>query len=235
MDTTMTQIPNTSVNVMDSNMSLPVSATETPPPGWELSFVKTCWTLLTNFFAFAHFSYMSEDGDPMDQNENLSEFCVGHHQRVTVEHPSIRFALLYRFNNNISSLLFSISEYFTTSIPGHASDVSRSDILVLDQLLWTQSSRWRNLSCISTFDNCWRLHRSFEFGAILSRSAVEREPKWGRRADKEAHRKRRPIVLYWRRGVRRMSQWFKHFRSKSQLQLTLWMASGDRLQNTTGL
>lgn len=40
-------------------------------------------------FPFVHFSYMSEDGDPMDQNENLSEFCVGHHQRVTVEHPSI--------------------------------------------------------------------------------------------------------------------------------------------------
>jgi mothers against decapentaplegic homolog 3 len=55
MDTTMTQIPNnTSVSVMEStNMSLPVSATETPPPG-----------------------YISEDGDPMDQNDNLSEFCV---------------------------------------------------------------------------------------------------------------------------------------------------------------
>lgn len=31
-----------------------ISATETPPPG-----------------------YMSEDGDPMDQNDNLSEFIVG--------------------------------------------------------------------------------------------------------------------------------------------------------------
>ncbi|CRK98645.1 CLUMA_CG012007, isoform A [Clunio marinus] len=52
MDTTMTQIPNnTSVNVMDSGSmsSVGISATETPPPG-----------------------YMSEDGDPMDQNDNLS-------------------------------------------------------------------------------------------------------------------------------------------------------------------
>ena len=53
----MTQIPNnTSVNVMDSGSmsSVGISATETPPPG-----------------------YMSEDGDPMDQNDNLSEFIVG--------------------------------------------------------------------------------------------------------------------------------------------------------------
>ena len=57
MDTTMTQIPNnTSVNVMDSGSmsSVGISATETPPPG-----------------------YMSEDGDPMDQNDNLSECIVG--------------------------------------------------------------------------------------------------------------------------------------------------------------
>lgn len=53
----MTQIPNnTSVNVMDSGSmsSVGISATETPPPG-----------------------YMSEDGDPMDQNDNLSECIVG--------------------------------------------------------------------------------------------------------------------------------------------------------------
>lgn len=57
MDTTMTQIPNnTSVNVMDSGSmsSVGISSTETPPPG-----------------------YMSEDGDPMDQNDNLSECIVG--------------------------------------------------------------------------------------------------------------------------------------------------------------
>lgn len=41
---------------MDSGSmsSVGISATETPPPG-----------------------YMSEDGDPMDQNDNLSEFIVG--------------------------------------------------------------------------------------------------------------------------------------------------------------
>lgn len=40
---------------MDSGSmsSVGISATETPPPG-----------------------YMSEDGDPMDQNDNLSEFKV---------------------------------------------------------------------------------------------------------------------------------------------------------------
>lgn len=56
MDTTMTQIPNnTSVNMDSGSMSsVGISSTETPPPG-----------------------YMSEDGDPMDQNDNLSECIVG--------------------------------------------------------------------------------------------------------------------------------------------------------------
>lgn len=50
MDTTMSQIPN-NTTVMDSgSLSVLSSNTETPPPG-----------------------YMSEDGDPMDQNDNLSE------------------------------------------------------------------------------------------------------------------------------------------------------------------
>ena len=56
MDTTMTQIQN-NTSVMDSGSmgnSVGISSTETPPPG-----------------------YMSEDGDPMDQNDNLSEFIVG--------------------------------------------------------------------------------------------------------------------------------------------------------------
>lgn len=53
----MTQIPN-NTSVMDSGSmsSVGISATETPPPG-----------------------YMSEDGDPMDQNDNLSECIVGDH------------------------------------------------------------------------------------------------------------------------------------------------------------
>lgn len=51
----MTQIPNnTSVIDTASMSSVGISSTETPPPG-----------------------YMSEDGDPMDQNDNLSEFIVG--------------------------------------------------------------------------------------------------------------------------------------------------------------
>lgn len=55
MDATMTQIPNnTSVIDTASMSSVGISSTETPPPG-----------------------YMSEDGDPMDQNDNLSEFIVG--------------------------------------------------------------------------------------------------------------------------------------------------------------
>jgi mothers against decapentaplegic homolog 3 len=54
MDATMTQIPNNTSVIDTANMSVGISATETPPPG-----------------------YMSEDGDPMDQNDNLSEFIVG--------------------------------------------------------------------------------------------------------------------------------------------------------------
>lgn len=55
MDATMTQIPNnTSVIDTGSLNSVGMSSTETPPPG-----------------------YMSEDGDPMDQNDNLSECIVG--------------------------------------------------------------------------------------------------------------------------------------------------------------
>jgi hypothetical protein len=55
MDATMTQIPNnTSVIDTTSMSSVGISSTETPPPG-----------------------YMSEDGDPMDQNDNLSECIVG--------------------------------------------------------------------------------------------------------------------------------------------------------------
>ncbi|CAO1395851.1 unnamed protein product [Diamesa hyperborea] len=49
MDTTMSQIPN-NTTVMDSgSLSVLSSNTETPPPG-----------------------YMSEDGDPMDQNDNMN-------------------------------------------------------------------------------------------------------------------------------------------------------------------
>lgn len=52
----MTQIPNNTSVLESTNMSLPsVSQTESPPPGY---------------------SPMSEDGDPMDPNDNLSEFCV---------------------------------------------------------------------------------------------------------------------------------------------------------------
>lgn len=60
MDATMTQIPNnTSVIDTASMSSVGISSTETPPPG-----------------------YMSEDGDPMDQNDNLSEFIVGDRTRL---------------------------------------------------------------------------------------------------------------------------------------------------------
>lgn len=64
MDATMTQIPNnTSVIDTASMSSVGISSTETPPPG-----------------------YMSEDGDPMDQNDNLSEFIVG--DRTTLVNAS---------------------------------------------------------------------------------------------------------------------------------------------------
>jgi hypothetical protein len=67
MDATMTQIPNnTSVIDTASMSSVGISSTETPPPG-----------------------YMSEDGDPMDQNDNLSECIVG--DRHIFSRPSLRF------------------------------------------------------------------------------------------------------------------------------------------------
>jgi len=55
---------------MESNSmsSVGISATETPPPG-----------------------YMSEDGDPMDQNDNLSEFIVGDHFFVLPFMPIAQF------------------------------------------------------------------------------------------------------------------------------------------------
>ncbi|XP_070509143.1 mothers against decapentaplegic homolog 3 [Chironomus tepperi] len=51
MDATMTQIPNNTSVIDTASMSSVGISTETPPPG-----------------------YMSEDGDPMDQNDNLNSF-----------------------------------------------------------------------------------------------------------------------------------------------------------------
>lgn len=67
----MTQIPN-NTTVMDSGSmsSVAISSTETPPPG-----------------------YMSEDGDPMDQNDNLSEFIVG--DRTALIFRKLIFALIF--------------------------------------------------------------------------------------------------------------------------------------------
>lgn len=63
MDATMTQIPNnTSVIDTASMSSVGISSTETPPPG-----------------------YMSEDGDPMDQNDNLSECIVGDRNAIKLK------------------------------------------------------------------------------------------------------------------------------------------------------
>lgn len=69
MDATMTQIPNnTSVIDTASMSSVGISSTETPPPG-----------------------YMSEDGDPMDQNDNLSEFIVGDRTLLQKLRASLNF------------------------------------------------------------------------------------------------------------------------------------------------
>lgn len=71
----MTQIPNnTSVIDTASMSSVGISSTETPPPG-----------------------YMSEDGDPMDQNDNLSEFIVGDRTMFKIKNLKILLTIYLHF------------------------------------------------------------------------------------------------------------------------------------------
>lgn len=193
---------------MDSGSmsSVGISATETPPPG-----------------------YMSEDGDPMDQNDNLSEFKVWsndlffdprnfHKIRVDAQH-----LLVFRFFPFVGLTV-------ARSGAGH---VPRSNVLVLNQLLRVKPTRRRNLPCFAAIHHRRWLHRPIQFRALLSRSAVKREPQWSRGANETTHRQRRPIVLHRRWSVRRMSQRLEHLRTESELQFALRMAPGDRLQNST--
>ena len=70
----MTQIPNNTSVIDTASMSSVGISTETPPPGTYLLHFNN-HTYIHKCLLFQ--GYMSEDGDPMDQNDNLSEFIVG--------------------------------------------------------------------------------------------------------------------------------------------------------------
>lgn len=106
---------------------------------------------------------------------------------------------------------------------------------MLHQLLRIEFTRRRDVPCFAAIHHRRWLHRPVKLRALLSRTAVEREPQRGGGADETTHREGRSIVLHRRRGVRRMSQRFEHLRAESELQLALRMAPGDGLQDSTRL
>lgn len=111
----------------------------------------------------------------------------------------------------------------------------RAGILVQHKLLRAEYTRWRDVPRQPTVYNGGRFHRSQQFGAFLFRTVVERESQPSRGADETAHRQGGAIVLYWWRGVRRMSKRLEYLRAIAELQSAVRLASGDRVQNTARL
>lgn len=150
-----------------------IPSTETPPPG-----------------------YMSEDGDPMDQNDNMSElvssfvivfnFVRIHSHHYTTSHTCWIIELL-RFGVRNKRISLNFALYFPTC--RHDKNITKSaawctagtvpwaSILVFNWLLWTQYTRWRNFSCIATVNHSRWLYRSIQFWKVSNRELIFKSPK----------------------------------------------------------
>lgn len=61
-------------------------------------------------------------------------------------------------------------------------------LLVLYILLWTEPTCWRDLPCVSALPHCRWLHWPIQLWALLSRSAVKRQPQLSSWAHAQTHR-----------------------------------------------